>query len=546
MRKLFYSVFLTLSVMLLLTGCDEKEDSLQKFTVTFNSQGGSTVSPVSIEKGAKITKPTNPTNGEFIFVDWFKEAACTNAWDFGKDVVNSDITLYAKWTTVTYTVTFNTNGGSVIAPVKVAEGSTVLKPLTPSKSGVAFENWYKEAALVNLYDFSTPVTADITLYAKWITVTRETLETLIQECTQISSDNYTRDSYNAMSAKLNAAQNLLYNNQDATLAQIVTAYTELSGAVNALVALPRREVAGLEVSNIINGFVYVQPGQSFNLYAYAIDAQDEYATDKRVLFTYNTVQLGAWVEGNVSVYDNGISFYAKSDLAAGQTISVAVKSAENPAITKTITLKVAGEGELKAMFLDVVKTLPEPSKINYEHYNALDKANELYYSLSVADREDADVKKAYKKMMDCQDAYWDLPERIKYSFSGNVCTFTPVDDPDETMSMTFTPNGAFPAGTYQQNTWTEEKGYYFYQMQIIVKADGTGLTQSREATDATGTGATDWEDDGTFTYTNQGTQSAGGIFYMTFDDEEDEVEPVPPVNNPTFNAMLSRSIFNRK
>lgn len=86
----------------------KKEDTIDptKFTVTFNTDEGSEVNAVMVQEGKKLTKPTNPTKGEFIFVGWFKEATWTNAWDFEKDVVTKDITLYAKWTTITYTITF--------------------------------------------------------------------------------------------------------------------------------------------------------------------------------------------------------------------------------------------------------------------------------------------------------------------------------------------------------------------------------------------------------------------------------------------------------
>ena len=66
-----------------------------------------------------------------------------------------------------YTVTFETNGGSAIPSVKVVEGQPVGEPSQPAKDGMFFAGWYRDADLITLYDFSAPVTADITLYAKW-------------------------------------------------------------------------------------------------------------------------------------------------------------------------------------------------------------------------------------------------------------------------------------------------------------------------------------------------------------------------------------------
>ena len=66
-----------------------------------------------------------------------------------------------------YTVTFDSNGGSDVADAQVQSKGTVTKPTNPTKKGYRFDGWYTDHALTDAYDFSTPVTADITLYAKW-------------------------------------------------------------------------------------------------------------------------------------------------------------------------------------------------------------------------------------------------------------------------------------------------------------------------------------------------------------------------------------------
>jgi uncharacterized repeat protein (TIGR02543 family) len=66
------------------------------------------------------------------------------------------------------TVTFESNGGNVIDTQDVADGGTVTAPAAPSKTGHDFGGWYSNSGLTTAYDFSTPVSADITLYAKWI------------------------------------------------------------------------------------------------------------------------------------------------------------------------------------------------------------------------------------------------------------------------------------------------------------------------------------------------------------------------------------------
>lgn len=66
-----------------------------------------------------------------------------------------------------YTVSFDTDGGSTIADQLVAVGTLVTRPDDPTKTGYTFDNWYSDEDLTTLFDFTTVITGDITLYAKW-------------------------------------------------------------------------------------------------------------------------------------------------------------------------------------------------------------------------------------------------------------------------------------------------------------------------------------------------------------------------------------------
>lgn len=81
------------------------------------------------------------------------------------------MTLYAKWTEdipITYTVTFNSQGGSAVPSSTVISGEKVIKPNDPVRYGYLFRGWYTDAACQNAYDFDKTVTSSFTLYAKWI------------------------------------------------------------------------------------------------------------------------------------------------------------------------------------------------------------------------------------------------------------------------------------------------------------------------------------------------------------------------------------------
>ncbi len=75
------------------------------YSVAFHSQGGSKVDSQRVKYGEKVEKPNVPTREKHLFAGWYREAKCILAWDFDKDTVTEDITLYAKWEEEKDTVT---------------------------------------------------------------------------------------------------------------------------------------------------------------------------------------------------------------------------------------------------------------------------------------------------------------------------------------------------------------------------------------------------------------------------------------------------------
>ena len=125
--------------------------------------------------GEKAVKPADPTKSGYVFDGWYADAAFSAAFDFDTPIT-ADVTVYAKWTEenvtppvpTTYTVTFDAKGhGTAPAAQTVESGKTATKPADPTESGWIFGGWYQDAACSAAFDFSTAITADITLYAKW-------------------------------------------------------------------------------------------------------------------------------------------------------------------------------------------------------------------------------------------------------------------------------------------------------------------------------------------------------------------------------------------
>ena len=261
MRNMLRGILLLLlmvSGLSIFLSCKGPNSTPAFYTVTFDAQGGSTVTSLKVEHGKTVTQPDNPARDEFTFGGWYKERACTTPWNFATDTVTADITLFAKWTpvapatelfaitysanpaaggsisakstdgtsltsgkkiekgtvlvftavpntgydisgwtgdatpepdnktakltvtrnsTVTvnfalkkYTLTFDAQGGSAVAPLEIEHGKTVTQPDNPEKTPFAFGGWYKEKECTTPWNFATDtVTTATTLYAQWKT-----------------------------------------------------------------------------------------------------------------------------------------------------------------------------------------------------------------------------------------------------------------------------------------------------------------------------------------------------------------------------------------
>jgi uncharacterized repeat protein (TIGR02543 family) len=112
-----------------------------------------------------VAEPTAPTRDGHTFVGWFADAALATAWDFAADrMPASAITLYAKWSINSYTVSFDSAGGTPVPDHTVVYGSPMVPPTPPTRTGYVFAGWYSGASA---WTPEQPVLGDVTLTARW-------------------------------------------------------------------------------------------------------------------------------------------------------------------------------------------------------------------------------------------------------------------------------------------------------------------------------------------------------------------------------------------
>ena len=125
---------------------------INQYTITFDTNGGSEIAPITQDYGTEITAPDNPTRKGYTFKGWDKEIPET--------MPSENITVKAQWEINQYTITFDTNGGSEIAPITQDYGTKITAPDTPTRKGYTFRGWDKEIP-------ETMPAENITVKAQW-------------------------------------------------------------------------------------------------------------------------------------------------------------------------------------------------------------------------------------------------------------------------------------------------------------------------------------------------------------------------------------------
>lgn len=138
-----------------------------KPVVTFNSNGGSDVESQKLAYNGVAKEPTKPTKTGYDFGGWYLDIDLTQKFEFTTNV-KENITLYAKWDMVVYTVKFETNGGTPIADKFTnIDRDYKITEETTERTNYEFKGWYKDSDFFTEFTFGDKITANTTLYAKW-------------------------------------------------------------------------------------------------------------------------------------------------------------------------------------------------------------------------------------------------------------------------------------------------------------------------------------------------------------------------------------------
>ena len=122
------------------------------YTITFDTGGGSEVAPITQDYGTQITAPADPTREGCTFIGWDKAIPAT--------MPAEDLTVTAQWRINQYTIAFDTDGGSAIAPITQDYGTQITAPADPTREGYTFIGWDKAIP-------ATMPAESITITAQW-------------------------------------------------------------------------------------------------------------------------------------------------------------------------------------------------------------------------------------------------------------------------------------------------------------------------------------------------------------------------------------------
>lgn len=287
---------------------------INQYTVKFVSDHGS-FADQTIEYGKLIEtdKLTIPEVEGYTFDGWYADENRTIEFDFTKPIT-SNTTVYAKWTAKDYEVSFVTEHGNAPTSQNVPYNGTATDPGTLTAEGYTFIGWYADAAHTTEFNFSTPITGDTKVYAKWeknAPVLPDTYALNVSGAfVYVDGVDFTASAGDtSLQLEKDASVRLVADPDRMPSGMVFDRWTILNGALNA------DDAEKFETGRTLEEFAFTMPAEPLSIEA-TPRMQEEEGSDTASVIVGVTLGTAATALVAWQAYDLGMSLYQEHWLPA--------------------------------------------------------------------------------------------------------------------------------------------------------------------------------------------------------------------------------------
>ena len=285
-----------------------------KLEATFTADGTTFAPTQTIDRGGKFTEPAKPPKENHTFAGWYNG---DEKFDFDADTTNAPnvLELVAKWDINQYTVKFVSDHGS-FADQTIEYGETIKtdKLTIPTVEGYTFDGWYADEAHKTKFDFSTPITGDTKVYAKWeknAPVLPDTYELNVSGAfVYVDGVDVTASAGDtSLHLEKDASVRLVADPDRMPSGMVFDRWTILNGALNA------DDAEKFETGRTLEEFAFTMPAEPLSIEA-TPRMQEEEGSDTASVIAGVTLGTAATALVAWQAYDLGMSLYQEHCLPA--------------------------------------------------------------------------------------------------------------------------------------------------------------------------------------------------------------------------------------
>lgn len=284
-----------------------------KLEATFTADGTTLAPAQTIDRGGKFTEPAAPSKENHTFAGWYNG---DEKFDFGADTTNAPnvLELVAKWTPNDYYVSFVTEHGDPPTSQNVKYNGTATDPGTLTEEGYTFIGWYADEAHKTKFDFSTPITSDTKVYAKWeknAPVLPDTYELNVSGAfVYVDGVDVTASAGDtSLQLEKDASVRLVADPDRMPSGMVFDRWTILNGALNA------DDAEKFETGRTLEEFAFTMPAEPLSIEA-TPRMQEEEGSDTASVILGVTLGTAATALVAWQAYDLGMSLYQEHWLPA--------------------------------------------------------------------------------------------------------------------------------------------------------------------------------------------------------------------------------------